>query len=190
MAKRKSLTDAELARKSGKKKANDIIYIIPEGQTEYAYFTAIKNHFRKTNLHIEVAKANTDTDPRQIANRAILARKSNADYTHIACVLDADNPTALAEAKASVKRYKAIELYTSEPCFEVWLLLHFTATDAPFENCSAVETRLRSHWESFVKGLKCPCTQLIDKLPIAIQNHAQLASLQTEIPKLIEKTQD
>lgn len=93
MAKRKSLTDAELARKSGKKKANEIIYIIPEGQTECAYFTAIKNHFRKTNLHIEVAKANTDTDPRQIANRAILAHKSNADYTHIACVLDADNPT-------------------------------------------------------------------------------------------------
>lgn len=108
MAKRKSLTDAELARKSGKKKAHEIIYIIPEGQTEYAYFTAIKNHFRKTNLHIEVAKANTDTDPRQIANRAILARKSNADYTHIACVLDADNPTALAEARASVKRIKPI----------------------------------------------------------------------------------
>lgn len=184
MAKRKPLSDIGLKRREGSKKPAEAIFIIPEGQTEEAYFKALKNQLRKPNIQIAVAKANSDTDPRQLAERAIAVKKSNKGYTHIACVLDADKPEALAQAKLLIKHHKDIALYTSDPCFEVWLLLHFVQTDAPFENCHAVELRLRSHWNDFNKGLKCPCPDVISKLPIAISNSTKIDSSTTTIPIL------
>jgi hypothetical protein len=187
MAKRKPVSDIGLKRRQGTKKPAEAIFIIPEGQTEVAYFKALKNQLRKPNIQIDVATANSDTDPRQLAERAIAVKKSDKGYTHIACVLDADKPEALAQAKQIIKSHKDIALYTSDPCFEVWLLLHFVQTDAPFENCHAAQLRLRSHWNDFVKGLKCPCHEIISRLLTAM-NNAEKTEHQTNIPKLIELT--
>jgi hypothetical protein len=134
-----------------------------------------------------VARADTDTDPRQIATRAIKVSKEDKGYTHIACVLDADKSLELVASQAMIKKYKDIGFYTSYPCFEVWLLLHFLSTDAPFENCQSVEARLLSFWPNFTKGLRCPCQQTIENLGTAKKNHDLLEAKCTNIPLLLDR---
>jgi hypothetical protein len=172
MAKRKPVSDIGLKRRQGTKKPAEAIFIIPEGQTEEAYFKTLKNQLRKPNIQIDVAKANSDTDPRQLAERAIAVKKSDKGYTHIACVLDADKPEALSQARVLIKTHKDIALYTSDPCFEVWLLLHFVQTDAPFASCDEVTKRLKQVWKDYTKGLDCDYNQVANLIDIAIEYHS------------------
>lgn len=80
-------------------------------------------------------------------NRKLLGEKI---YDEICCVLDVEHAAheaKLSEALALAKQHQ-IEVYLSNPSFEVWMLAHFERATRSFENSSAAEHRLEeAYWK-------------------------------------------
>lgn len=92
--------------------------------TEYDYLNGFKSHFKRRNLSIKVAKK--PGSPLQVVEYAA-ERWGGAgdDFDQVWCVVDVDEYTDLDQA-ARRARQRRIELAVSNPCFELWLLLHHT----------------------------------------------------------------
>jgi len=86
--------------------------------------------------------------------RAALAEyESDPEYDKIYCVFDRDTHATYQAALQHIqqhKLFKAKKLFgiTSEPCFEIWLLLHFMYSAAPFK----------------AAGKKSSCDRLLDEI--------------------------
>lgn len=92
--------------------------------TEYDYLTGFKAQFKRRNLSITVAKK--PGSPLQVVKYAAERWGGAGDeYDQVWCVVDVDEFTDLDEAARHAKR-QGIELAVSNPCFELWLLLHHT----------------------------------------------------------------
>lgn len=95
--------------------------------------------------------------PRSVVQAAISAFESDPDFDQVYCVFDKDAHATYNEALDKVRnrtlkrrgtspRAKAVvfEAMQSVPCFEFWLLLHFTRTTAPMPRFADVLPLLRS----------------------------------------------
>ncbi len=71
------------------------------------------------------------TDPREIF--AIAQRKQNK-YSQVHCVLDLENRLDRIEQFKTLSETEKIMFYPSNPCFEIWFLLHFGFTTKPFSD--------------------------------------------------------
>lgn len=157
-----------LKRKAGKRKPYNVILIIGEGQTEEAYFQAIRREFRSPALRLEIEPAKTKSDPVNLVKKAKLRHKSG-DYDHVFCVFDGDKPQEVQQAQQQLaKAGNTVRGFVSVPCFELWLTLHFECSDAPIPDCQHSETRLKQHWSGYVKGCDCEC--LMPRLGTACEN--------------------
>ena len=108
------------------------ILIVCEGrETEPGYFTALR-HDEKIPIKLDI---NGGWVPKTVVERAVtLKREAEAEarrrhddnlrYDQVWCVFDIDEHPGIAEAKQQA-RDNAISLAISNPCFELWLLLHF-----------------------------------------------------------------
>ncbi|MFF9057435.1 RloB family protein [Streptomyces sp. NPDC014882] len=77
-------------------------------------------------------------DPVSVVRHAAGERARTSDhYDHTWCVLDVDDFAHLDEA-LRLARAERIDIALSNPCFELWLLLHFRAHSVP----STVSDRL------------------------------------------------
>lgn len=79
------------------------------------------------------------TDPLGIVEAAI---KRLADFDFIYCVIDRDDHANFDAAILLAKGQPNLAVLTSYPCFELWLLLHFCFTRAPYRsigNASAAD---------------------------------------------------
>src|SRR5713226_8518129 len=75
------------------------------------------------------------------------------------------------------KKPLPIEEAISIPCFEVWVLLHFERTDAPFNGCSDVIRRIcDQHMPGYEKADNAIVRQLIADIDNAIGNAAWLGA--------------
>jgi len=135
--------------------------IFCEGEvTEPAYFIGWRRFLR--NRLIEITISPEGGDPLRLVQGAISAkeiaqraakkeRDQNLLYDEIWCVVDVDNHARLAEARRTAEQHQ-INLAVSEPCFELWGLLHFQNQTA-FIECSAVQDALRRHLPYYEKRL-------------------------------------
>lgn len=123
------------------------VLIVSQGEiTEPCYIEAIKRHWRRGAVDVrELAK-----DPIALiewADKEARRKAQNGDkYDETWVVFDAEcspEPTVLAQAKAKA-RAANILLAMSNPCFEVWLLLHFRYTHTPMVDANAAIAQLRS----------------------------------------------
>jgi len=69
---------------------------------------------------VRIAKARKHASGRE----ARRARDENLSFDEVWCVFDVDEHPALGEAR-EMARANGIRLAVSNPCFELWLLLHF-----------------------------------------------------------------
>jgi hypothetical protein len=65
---------------------------------------------------------------------------------------------------------------TSAPCFEIWVLLHFEQTDAPFVACQNVIHRVQTHLPGYQKADPETVKQLLPQLEYAMTNAHWLSS--------------
>lgn len=126
----------DLQRKKPTKEPKAILIICEGQKTEVNYFNSLKEHLRLTNLHIHSSKR---SDPSHIIK---YAKRQKQDFRTIFCVFDDDQIKNLDEI--SSKMSSPLQAIISKPCFEYWILLHFTYTNKPFG------------WES-------PCNELIEQ---------------------------
>lgn len=128
-----------------------VVALLTEGEvTEPEYFRAIGS----ANSAVRVRVIATDMTPSQLVDRArkVLRASDKArrvsgspDYDEIWCVMDTDAHPDLAEATQVAAR-SGIRTAVSNPCFELWLLLHLGEQ-------TAVIDRRRAHAEANRKGI-------------------------------------
>jgi len=135
-----------LARRQPRFDPRPRVLILCEGEkTEPTYFSHWKISLRSRLIHIEVDP--TGAVPKTVVEKAIARkeqsvadavsrRDDNLKYDEVWCVFDVDEhpnvPEALQQAQDN-----GIGVALSNPCFELWLLLHFENQYAHIERASA-----------------------------------------------------
>jgi hypothetical protein len=135
------------------------VLICSEGEvTEPSYLNGLKAELRIRLVHIEVVPAGSN--PKTLVDYAVerkreaerQARKQKDDnlkYDEVWCVFDVDVHEYLPEAKQKAEANK-INVAISNPCFELWLLLHFEDQRAHIERRD-VQSLCRDHMPGYVK---------------------------------------
>lgn len=127
------------------------ILIVGEGQTEPIYFREMyksSDEIRRNYvLNIESAKGHS---PLAVVEYAVgIRRRKRHEFDETWCALDVEGPAkakSLVAAKKLAKRER-IRLFLSNPCFEVWLLMHFRRAAKPFLSAAQVLSELQPVWQ-------------------------------------------
>jgi len=126
--------------------------------TEKCYFNDVR-HVERSLIDLQIEPGGT---PKAIVERAV-ERKREADgkarklkddnqkYEEVWCVFDIDEHPLIAEAKDQA-RANGIELAISNPCFELWALLHFQDQNAHIAR-DKVQRLCRRHMPGYEKRL-------------------------------------
>ncbi|MCA1565144.1 MAG: RloB family protein [Acidobacteria bacterium] len=135
------------------------ILVVCEGiVTEPQYFEAFKRE--EGNRLVDVMIDNQGGVPKTLVERAALLKKlaerealrehdDNLKYDEVWCVFDVDQHPKLADARQQA-RDNGIKLAVSNPCFELWLLIHFTDQTAHIERKRAA-TALKKYIREYDK---------------------------------------
>jgi hypothetical protein len=114
--------------------------IVCEGKvTEPRYFKDVQ-HAERSLIDLQIEPGGT---PRTLVERAVKLKREadrkarklkddNQKYEEVWCVFDIDEHPLVPEAKDRAKA-NGIEMAISNPCFELWALLHFQDQSAHIE---------------------------------------------------------
>lgn len=143
---RKAAKLADLARKQAKRESYDKVLIVCEGtRTEPSYLNEIKDELKLSTANISIAPS-PGSDPLSVVEHAEALvnqqsrQKHQDNYDRVFCVFDKDeheqhgNRYSRALDKIRQIKIKGVTFtaITSNPCFEVWPVLHFELRTAPF----------------------------------------------------------
>jgi hypothetical protein len=135
--------------------------IVCEGKvTEPAYFTDIRRTERGI-IQLEIVHGGT---PKSVVERAVEMKKEserearrrkdeNLRFDSVWYVFDVDEHPFVPESKQQAKAH-AINLAVSNPCFELWFLLHFQDQTAHIER-QTVQRLCREHMPDYQKTPPC-----------------------------------
>lgn len=121
----------DFTRSEGKKSARLVIIATEGTDTERIYFEAVKADLCSSNVHVEVLRrADGSSSPENVYLQ--LQKFKNeyniADDDELWVVVDRDKQTWTAKMLSEVARYchqdSNLRFCVSNPCFELWLLLH------------------------------------------------------------------
>lgn len=163
MARRGSARDGgrPLRRRAAFRDPLPLVLVVCEGAvTEREYLHGFKAAHGITTVRIEVVTPGGDplATVEEAARRSENARREaerggdpNLAYDEVWCVFDVDQHARLAAARALAARHE-INLAVSNPCFELWLLLHF-AEHAAHTSAAQARRLLRKHLPQYDKHL-------------------------------------
>ncbi|WP_459646607.1 RloB family protein [Kitasatospora sp. Ki12] len=122
--------DTSLGRKSGHRESRQRLLVVCGAKvTERDYLQGLKSSVRNAAVSVKIVEH--PKSPSQVVERAELLRDQAAgEYDETWCVLDVDEFPNLGQTMSEA-RQKNIEVALSNPCFEVWLLLHFVEYRRP-----------------------------------------------------------
>jgi hypothetical protein len=180
---RRPRTDA-LRRRPPRVEPRGRILIVCEGAvTEPGYFGGLRQDLRAAPVTIVIN--NESGVPKTLVERAVelkkdaeIRAKRERDpylrYDQVWCVFDVDAhpnlPEALQQAKAN-----HIHIALSNPCFELWVLLHFQDQRAHLERAAAAHA-CRRHLPRYEKAI--PYEALRSRYAEALQRARDLAAWQ------------
>jgi len=158
------------------RRCKNILVIVCEGEkTEVQYFES----FRKRNSGVNIKPIHGKcTDPKNIvkfANKCIDKWGINfKEGDGIWCVFDVDENRDEA-IKDAVKQAEnnTIQVALSNPCFELWYLLHFEYIRSQISRVEAYERLREDFIQGYEKNMKV-YDRLLEKLPGAIKNSKEL----------------
>ena len=130
--------------------------IVCEGEvTEKHYFNDLKI-LKQIPIEIEFIAGAT---PKTLVERAVRKKRAlgRGEEKEIWVVFDVDTHPFLAEARQQAKD-NLIRVAISNPCFELWALLHFQDQSA-YIKCAEVRDLCKKHMNRYDKEL--PCSQLL-----------------------------
>ncbi|MCL1803185.1 MAG: RloB family protein [Eubacteriaceae bacterium] len=177
----------ESPRKSNNRQKHTLVIIVCEGEkTERIYF----NHFRYLNkaLHIEIVKGAEGKSYIDLINKAIEAKIKYFDGTesecYVWCVSDVDADHKANDYKkiknkqlrdyADKAKSYGFNIALSNPCFELWFLLHYTSfTTRYIKSYDELILLLDKYIPNYHKNLDI-YDQLLDKQNTALENSKKL----------------
>lgn len=117
-------------------------------RTEPDYFAGLLRARRNPAVNVKVIDEARDPDS-VIRYASGYADRSPTGFDQIWCVLDVDEFSFRAAVPAA--RRSGIRLAVSNPCFEVWLLLHHADVSGELANAQAAITKLVRHVPGYCK---------------------------------------
>jgi hypothetical protein len=147
------------ARRPAFRDPKPTILVVSEGEvTEPEYILGLQSACRNPRVTIEVAKEHgVPKTLVEIAKqykedakaRAGHEKDDNLAYDSVWCVFDIDDHPAVGEAK-EMARDNGIQLAISNPCIELWLLLHFSENPG-MQDRATMKKKLRKHMPKYNK---------------------------------------
>jgi hypothetical protein len=129
-----------------------ILIVVGANRTEADYLKGMREHFKAATVSMRiVAKPGA---PDQLVE---YARDScgRDRYDEVWCVTDVDHyerEGGKVTTALSLAAQTDIQIAVSNPCFEIWLLLHREACTSPCENCDVVLRKLRKRLPAYDKS--------------------------------------
>jgi hypothetical protein len=135
------------------------VLVCCEGEvTEPSYFNGLKREGHNILLHVEVKPGGLS--PKTLVDYALDLkhdaeknargqRDDNLKYDEVWCVFDVDAHERIPDAKQKAEANR-IKMAISNPCFKLWLLLHFQEQSAHIE-CHRVQSACRDHMPGYDK---------------------------------------
>lgn len=151
-----------MPRKSRKARTLKPAYVIlVDGQTEQWYLNQLKMHEQITAVNIKPELPKTKSWL-ELFEKAI--EYTRQGYDKVILILDLDvilkEATEAGNVAAVTQKIKAQKqafegkgglLIVNTPCFEQWLLLHFTSSSAYHRQCASATHALKSHLPDYSK---------------------------------------
>lgn len=117
--------------------------------TEPVYFEGLKDAFR--GRHITIKIRSEGLDPQRLVRAAAMYRDHRPGaFDEVWCVVDVDE-FDIASAVREAKRHR-IHMAVSNPCFELWLLLHHADCRGHCAGYADVVARLKRHVPAYDKA--------------------------------------
>jgi len=189
----------------------DRVLIVCEGKkTEPYYFNALVDDLKLNTANIEV-DGDSNSSPRSVVSYAKQRYKEDVRfngrhdcYDRVYCIFDQDEHSTYQEAINSIQTASPNNVFysiISIPCFEFWILLHFSGTTKPFVRsgnrspCENTEHELKIHFHDYQKGDRTIYEQIKGKTDTAMMRAKQVNDAarasgfdnpSTSVPELIE----
>lgn len=174
---------SDLRRRPAFREPRRRILVVCEGEvTEPKYFRGLRRSFRNAAVEIEIDDQHGTPKTlvehaarrkKQAAREAARQKDTFLAYDEVWCVCDVDDHPLLADAKQQA-RDNGISLAISNPCFELWALLHFHRQTAA-EPRQRIRQLLKAHIPDYDKELPTP--RLIPLLEQAMERARHLEHL-------------
>jgi hypothetical protein len=127
--------------------------IATEGaRTEKQYFAMFQNE--RVRVEVLATDADNKSSPQHVLNRIALFKEQYdfGEKDQLWLMIDRDRwPIENLKDVCRGAREESIGLAISNPCFEVWLLLHHRDMEVEELNCKAVEAQLRDQLGGYKK---------------------------------------
>lgn len=179
-----------MARKIRKiRKTKPIFYIFCEGDSEKSYIKCLKGKYRKP-INIKIEKKNSINKSK--IESYFKDKNFDNEKDKIFLMYDLDIQDTFEKLKEIKEHYNNkiknnnVILLVSNPCFELWYLLHFKAQTANIstENC---EKALKNFYENYKKGEVPKNLEVnLEKAIQRAENLTQYENPSTEIYKIIK----
>lgn len=125
------------------------VLVVSCGYTEDAYLRGLARSIG--DLPIDLTLKPCAVAPDQVVEYAKrLADHHNGDFDEIWCVVDVDDYNISIGATKAVE--VRAEFVVSNPCFELWLLLHFEPRTGHLAKCKDAERLVRKHLPGYQKA--------------------------------------
>lgn len=139
-------------REVGSRVPRNIVLIVVEGTTEWNYLNGLKE--RDTNIRIVLIKPGP-ADPVRLVDaciRNMSERDIDIEEGDLAiCVFDVDeNPPERIVHAIELAAENNILVSLTNPCFELWLALHFQDVNGPISRKKAYAL-IRRHYHKYAK---------------------------------------
>ncbi|HOY62439.1 MAG TPA: RloB family protein [bacterium] len=185
MSAKKYRKKKKLARKPPFKELKPVLLIVCEGKkTEPYYFEDIKSKWKITSMQIEIKGSNVcGTAPKDIVDYAKKEWKKKTrdgmpiEKGDVWCVFDRDAHESF-DAAIKMAKDNGFGIAVSNPCFELWYLLHFRNQTAHIER-DDVKRSLREHIIGYESNMKEVFSEINDKMEKA-EKHAHGLRLKHE----------
>ena len=167
-----------MRRKKNMPIIKESIAIIGEGITEREYFKSLK-HSKKLPFKFkpDIPK---HSDIKSIISKAVSLADS---FDFVYCIIDLDrillNQKELEFYNRNKLKYQNIIFIESNPCFEIWLLLHFEFSTRTYNDCHSLIGILKKYIPDYEKSFNYLVNKdlyvlLISRIENAIQNSKKL----------------
>ena len=155
-----------------------VLVICEDSKSGKNYLEDVKVHFR-AQIRVKITHCGK-TDPSGIVSEALLQSKK---YDRVFCVIDRDEHPNFEQAVAAVPQTSKVTVIASYPCFEYWLLLHYSYTRKPYlragnkspADCLIDDLKTKPGMEHYAKGGK---SNIFSDLTISRFNSARLRAAQ------------
>lgn len=178
MARGKPRQTGKLKRRAAEKAPYDHVLILCVGETESVYFQEVRSACSLRAVNVEISPNAEGQDPSRMVKTAKELQKTQRaqknEYDRIWLVFDKDRFEQF-EAALNNCTHAGIDAAWSIPCFEYWLLIHFTHSDAPFRasggltGAQCCERVLLEHVPDYQKGSPVAFQATWDLVDRAIQ---------------------